>query len=41
MMRREAHHHTGLAVAAAGGEEDVVSGREMEMPGPKGIEGDG
>ena len=37
----EAHHHASLAVAAAGGEEDLVRGREMEMPGPEGIEGDG
>ena len=31
----EAHHHAGLAVAAAGGEEGLVRGREMKMwPGP-------
>ena len=33
----EAHHHAGLAVAAAGGGEGVVRGREMKVwPGPRG-----
>ena len=34
----EAHHDTGLAVAAAGVGEGGVRERERDVPGPKGIE---
>ena len=37
----EAHHHAGLAVAAAGVGEGEVGKKRDVLPGPKGNEGGG